>query len=513
MKGKSGTLLKQFGTGLLLGLFIVILAACSSDGGKKSNGENDNGNTEGNQERDKITIMTTTFSTEPPTKKSEVWQALEEYTDTDITVEWAINSNYADKLNITFGSGDLPHIVMVPEKMPSFINAVRDGAFWDLTDHLKDYPNLSKANEIVLQNSMIDGRVYGVYRSRPLGRNGVSIRKDWLENLDLEIPTTIDEFYEVLRAFTFDDPDGNGKDDTYGMTVSKYSGPWDQMQIWFGAPNKWGEDADGNLQPDFMTDEYRDALQFFKKLYDEGLVNEDFAVMDSGEWMKPIKNHESGVLLNVLDEGHRVQEAIIEADPSYDDPIDVFDTVEGPKGKLNLPTLGYNGMFAISKSKVKTEEDLKKVLGFLDKLNDKEAQILASNGLEGTHYEFKDEEFVPLATEANGLIKDYESLNQLIPYIPEDLSLTTTQSDLRNKENQIIKENEDIVVPNPGVSLISDVYASKGQQLDNIIEDARIKFIGGQTDEKGLDDAIELWLKSGGKEYIDEMNELYKDIK
>ena len=502
--GIKTSLVKKLGTGFCTALLVASLAACSGDDGKKKESENG---------RDTVNIMTMTFDTEPPSKSSEVWKALEDYTDTNINVEWAISSNYDDKLNIAFNSGDLPEIILIPSKIPSFVSGVRDGAFWELSEYLDEFPNLSKANDIVLQNSMIDGGVYGVYRSRPLGRNGVSIRKDWLENLDLEIPTTIEEFYEVLHAFTYDDPDGNGKDDTYGMTVSKYSGPWDQMQIWFGAPNKWGEDADGKLQPDFMTDEYRDALNFFKKLYDEKLVNDDFAVMDPGEWSNPMKNHQSGVMINVLDEGHRIQEAIIEADPSYEDPIDVFGAVEGPKGLRNLPTLGYNGMFAIPKTTVKTEEDLKKVLGFIDKLGDKEAQVLASNGLEGTHYELEDGEFVNLTTESNGLAKDFNSLNQLLTFIPEDLAYAPSQSELRDYEEEIIKENEDIVIPDPAVSLLSTVYASKGQQLDNIIEDARIKYIVGQIDEKGLDEAVDLWLKSGGQEYIDEINELYKDIK
>lgn len=44
------------------------------------------------------------------------------------------------------------------------------------------------------------------------------IRQDWLENLGLEMPTSLDELYDVLYAFTYNDPDGNGVDDTYGIT-------------------------------------------------------------------------------------------------------------------------------------------------------------------------------------------------------------------------------------------------------------------------------------------------------
>lgn len=70
----------------------------------------------------------------------------------------------------------------------------------------------------------------------------------------MDPPRTIDDFYEMLKAFTYDDPDGNGEDDTYGTVVSKFEGPWNVMQTWFGAPNKWGIDPEGHLIPDFLTD-------------------------------------------------------------------------------------------------------------------------------------------------------------------------------------------------------------------------------------------------------------------
>ncbi|MEK3886402.1 extracellular solute-binding protein [Bacillus sp. FSL K6-3431] len=493
---------KKMSMGMLSALLIASMAACS---GKEAN-SNKEGTGEGY--KNKISIMTTTHVPEPPTKNSPAWKELEKFTDTEIDITWVLNE-YSEKVNITLASGDLPNILMIEDKYPSFVSAVRDGAFWEIGPYLKDYSNLSQANEIALQNSMIDGKVYGVYRGRPLGRNGVTIRKDWLKNLGLEIPKTIDEFYNVLKAFTNDDPDGNGKDDTYGMVVSKYTGPLDIMQIWFGAPNKWGEDANGDLIPDFMTGEYKEALKFFKKIYDEGLINEDFAVMDPQKWGDPLLNGEAGVIVDVLDRAHRAQEEMMNANPDLTDPIDVL----GAPAPFNLPTLGYAGMLTIPKSSVKTEEELKQVLSFIDKQSEAEAQIIAYNGVEGRHFEMKDGEFTILSPDNQALHHEYTSFNQFGTGIPEDRFHAPPVSELREKEAEVMKENEDIVVPNPAVALISSVYATKGQQLDNIINDARIQFIVGQIDEKGLEDAVQLWLNSGGKDYIDEMNEMYQEIK
>ncbi len=295
---------------LCMALFVfmmIIITGCSNS---ESSGQKKEGESGGDDAGDRmhLRVFVPTFSTEPPTDDSPVLKEIEDYTNKEITMEWVPNSNLEDKFNITLSSGDLPHVMYVPNKSPSFISAVEDGAFWELGPYLKDYPNLSQTNEIVLNNSSINGKIYGIYRSRDLGRNGVIIRKDWLQNLGLEEPKTIDEFYNMLKAFSEEDPDGNGEDDTYGMVVSKYEGPWDVMQTWFGVPNKWGEDENGELYPFFMDDNYIEALNFFKKLYDEGLVNEDFAVMDPAQWSEPVIGGEAGVQVNVLDEGHRIQE-------------------------------------------------------------------------------------------------------------------------------------------------------------------------------------------------------------
>ncbi|ALS27227.1 ABC transporter substrate-binding protein [Paenibacillus sp. 32O-W] len=461
-----------------------------------------------------LTIMVPAFNTELPGEDSPVLKALEAYTNTNITMQFVPNSSYPDKMNITLASGQLPHIMVADRASASFINAARNGAFWELGPYLKDYPNLSQANPIVLNNSSIDGKTYGIYRGRVLGRMGVTLNADWMKKLRLELPKTIDEFYNILKAFKEDDPDGNGKDDTYGIVVTKYAGPWDIMQVWFGAPNKWGEGADGRLVPTHMTPEYKEALKFFRKLYEEGLVNEDFAVMDSAVWNDPFVNGQAGAFVDVADNARRLDGAMQEKYGKRDEPYTaVYQAPAGPKGQRDMPTSGYSGVLAVSKSAVKNEEQLKRVLDFLDKLNDVEMQTLLSYGVEGRHYEMNGDYIKVLTTPDNvGLVSELESMNQMLMFIgPEMPTLEPTA--INTMVDEVQKANEAIVVANPAEPLISEVYAQKGQQLDNIVADARIKYIVGQIDDQGLLDAENLWLKSGGQEYIDEINKLYEAAK
>lgn len=460
---------------LLLFTFLisVMLVACNddSDAGGSSNESGNESDTETNdnnsEEPYEISIVTNSYTPEPPTPESPAWQAIEDFTNTKLDITYVPSSNYEERFNITLASGDLPSMILT-NKTSSFINAVQDGAFWDLTDHLADYENLSQLNDIVKNNISIDGSVYGLYRARPLGRMAVTIRKDWLDNLGMEIPTTTDEFYDVMYAFTHDDPDGNGQNDTVGTIVSEYPGPWDIMQTWFGVPNKWGGiNEEGSLYPYFQDPAYREALDYFKKMYDEGLVNEDFAVMDPAKWHDAFVNGRAGTVIDVADAASRNRDKMVKADPSLEGSVDLFGAVESPNGLFNLPTSGYNMMYAISKQKVETEEDLAKVLQFMDDMSTQEGQTLAFNGVEGKHYEMVDGAYTPTTDQA--LIYEYEDLNQLLTFIPENRYLEAPLDELEQKEQEVMSANEEIVVANPAEPLVSEVYSRQGQQLDNII--------------------------------------------
>ena len=225
-------------------------------------------------ENPSVTVMTKAFQAESAPADSPVVQALEEFLGTKLNFIWTPSTSYDEKVTATMGSGQYPHIMLVGSANSSVIQNSRAGTFWEITDKFDDaasFPNLSQANPMVNHNISIDGKVYGVYRARTVGRAGVTIRQDWLDNVGLGIPTTIDEFYEVLKAFKEKDPDKNGQDDTFGMIVTNYlDGPLNNLAIWMGAPNGWGlNEETGQLEPAFMSEGFFEALDFMKKCYSE----------------------------------------------------------------------------------------------------------------------------------------------------------------------------------------------------------------------------------------------------
>lgn len=463
--------------------------------------------TAGNAKPLSISMMNIFYDTEPPKANNEVLQKIQEYTHTKLDITWVPSTAYEDKLNVTVASGELPQTFLVTnQKSTSIVNAIRSGMFWEVGPYLKDYPNLSQMNAQVLDNISIDGKVYGIYRYRALARYGVMIRKDWLDKLGLKEPTTIDELYEVAKAFTLNDPDGNGKNDTYGVAEDKTIGMLEQFALYLGAPNNWGE-KDGKLQPDFMYPEYKQALQLVKKMYDEKLVTQDFAVANRND---QINQQKAGIYFSVIDDAAYKHEDLYKLNPSAQ--IDILQPITGPQGIRVQATTGYNGLFMFPKTSVKTEEELKGILGFFDRLADEPMQNLMAWGIEGKHYALADGK--PVRTEEQTQL-DSSEINPLRQMKWDDgrKAMLGNNPPIVQKFNELMAANEQYAVTDKSNALLSATQTEKGSELAKIIDEARTKYVMGAIDDKGWDSAIQKWLDNGGKAIIEEYSSAFQSSK
>lgn len=452
-----------------------------------------------------ITIMTSAAAGNSVTYDSPVKKKVEELTNTRLDIEFVPSASYPEKLNIALASGDMPTILYIDENTPNVVNAIRRGEFWDVTDYLDDYEHLSKANPIILNNMSVDGRVWGLYRNRPLGRFGYAYRKDWLERLGLSKPKTVEEFYEMLRAFTYDDPDGNGKNDTYGMTVTTSDITFNNIAVWNGAPNGWGFDADGSLIPAHLTDAYFDTVKLFRKMAEEGLINSDFVIMDSSYWNEPFINGESGAIVDTCDRAVPLETGLLANNP--DGKVGVAGVINGRV----RPHLGYSGYFAFPKSEVKDEETLKRVLKFMDDCSEREIFDLMRYGIEGRHYDLVDG-YIQQRTGANVPRAEINDFNQVLTFIDETEGARVVQTEMQKTVDAVQTDNEKYIVTNPAEGLISYTYMEKGAQLDKIVNDARIKYMSGQLTDGEYKAEMQRWRDSGGDDVIREINEEYKKL-
>ena len=125
-----------------------------------------------------------------------------------------------------------------------------------------------------------------------------AIRDDWLEAVGMAAPTTLDELREVLRAFTEEDPDGDGQANTWGAPGTISEDNLFRMVLWsygightgHGQPGRefptgyWTVDADGELVNSVITENYRDALKYWQGLWDAGYLHPDVTAKNKGDF-------------------------------------------------------------------------------------------------------------------------------------------------------------------------------------------------------------------------------------
>ena len=454
-----------------------------------------------------ISILLPSFYTETfQQENNPVLAAIEAATNTKLNFTFVPDASYPEMVSIAL-SGDMPEIIVIKgHQDPVFVSAARAGAFWDLTDYISETEYIKDGSQVVFDASKIDGRNYGIYRSRPLARNGIIYRSDWAEELGLSAPETLDDLANMAKAFT--DP-AKG---TYGLVMCKYvDGTIKEVTIMHGAPNTWGVNEDGDIYPAHEDPKFLEGLNWLRDLYAAGAINQDFMVLESGVWDDPIKNNQGGIKLDVMDGGYRLQDWFKNERGEENVIFNLLPFVKNAEGEEYMwPTAGLAGIVSITKS-VKTEEDMLKCLALLDFLNSPEGQTLVNWGVEGETYWTDDEGFrvAPTLEQTPTVNTLQNSLNQLGMNVNGDLAHPMKNEDLRLLYAQYLLEYVDYVVANPCAAFISETQSIYGETLRLVLEDGCVQYIAGQLDEAGLQGVFAQWRVEGGDQVTAEMNELY----
>ncbi len=187
------------------------------------------------------------------------------------TAEPSNDSDQDVKIQAAGAANNLPDVFMVTRPVlqnlvKQNLVAPRDDIYDQMPERTAKYHDADS-----IRYATINGHNYGMaIPSSTQGIEGLVIRKDWLDNLGLDVPTTLDEFYDMLYAFTYNDPDGNGKNDTYGYgafiesdsTFKGYPGArlWPIMGA-FGVTGMWSFEED-TLGLTIIKPEFYDFMVF-----------------------------------------------------------------------------------------------------------------------------------------------------------------------------------------------------------------------------------------------------------
>ncbi|MCL2645163.1 MAG: extracellular solute-binding protein, partial [Betaproteobacteria bacterium] len=246
-----------------------------------------------------ISIMMPTLYTEAfQAENNPVLEAIEAATNTKLNIIFVPEASYPERVSIAL-SGGMPEIMVIKgHQDPVYVSAAKAGVFWDLTDYIPQARYIRDGSPVAFDATRINGRIYGIYRARPLARNGIIYRSDWAEALGLGAPETLDDLSNLAKAFT--DPEKG----TFGLVMCKdVESTVKLVTVMHGAPNTWGVNENGDIYPAHEDPMFLEGLKWLRDLYAAGAINRDFMVLESGVWDDPIKNSRGGIKLDAMDGG------------------------------------------------------------------------------------------------------------------------------------------------------------------------------------------------------------------
>ncbi len=245
----------------------------------------------------------------------EIHQRAEEIMN--VHIEWIMvpAEGWNEKKNLMLATGDLPDIIESKINEADLTRYGPQGSFLDLTDLIAKYGhNINKLidtemPELRAFNTAPDGKTYSLFRvnSGPwMTTNGVGMMNmEWLKKLNLEVPKTLDEFENVLKAFKNGDPNGNGVADEIPLSFSKrifenfglgYIFSFFGLGIGGQGFNQTFADVkDSKVYNMGVTEQYRDAVRYLGKLYAEGLIDVEGFTLEDAQFFSKL-NQEPGIV-------------------------------------------------------------------------------------------------------------------------------------------------------------------------------------------------------------------------
>lgn len=214
------------------------------------------------------------------------------------------SDTYETKVGMAIASGEFPDVMAVNESQ--LRQLVAAGAVEDMTAVYETYAsdNLKAAYDttqgISFANATFDGKLMGMPNISP-GADGIPmlfVRGDWMEELNLEAPETVDDIVNIVNTFKEKKGTTNGLvvssnivsesgNNTYGI---------DALFAMYGSyPKHFVSDENGSIVYGSNTAETKKALEEIKKLVDTGVIDASFVVRDSSTCEELVTSGQAGV--------------------------------------------------------------------------------------------------------------------------------------------------------------------------------------------------------------------------
>lgn len=425
-------------------------------------------------------------------------ESVKEKYNVDLKIDCISKSNYEEKLNVMIASGTFPDIID-SNAIPRLGEAVEGGLLLPMGDFVKNDALWSTADAAIYEKFSYKNEIYGLptVMDRP---DSIYYRADWLERLGLQVPTTTDELYEVLKAFAQNDPDGNGKKDTYGLTFSSdYMQTAPLWQLFMRAnpldPNDFGfyKDPDtGKVDTVFNhKEDVEEALTWLNRLYEEKILDPEFVLNTkedseskfitgvSGSWYKGVMWIEP-------------RQAKIEA-VNPEARIRVMPCIQGKYG-LNLRIQPMGRAYYLTRNAKGKEDVARQVLAYIAGPDGMKDMWLGKEGVTYT---------------VDGDTINWTNVDDAKKYNPGNMLSSPFEMELP-VPSPLLEESMNTIEGyelNPMLQVSdSATYNEKGADMKKVITESITKIIIGEEPVSYLDTTIENLNSLGMQKVCEELN-------
>ena len=465
-----------------------------------------------------------------------------------ISTAWiaADADSFNQKVALGLASGDIPDMMKIQDKV-LFYKLIEAGSIGDFGPYYD--ANISdRLDEVydsyggrALGAGTVNGKLYGLPQTNIGGQqNFLWVRNDWLDKLNLDAPTTLEEVFEVALAFKNNDPDGNGADDTVGMTGDpEVAGNYNRMHGWdpgfgiFGSsPRQWIRNSAGEITYGTIEPETKEALAAYREAFASGAIDPEFATRKNTNEI--VADGKVGMIMGPWWAAHWPLNTTFDNDKDAR-WFPVFGPVDD-MGELNVFSQNPAGQFLVMRKDLPNPEAVIKVYNaskmFIDGSNPSANEYIKA------YYDDDGKKFVEWRTVPLDLQVEYEDvLNRWyknfeawesgnpLPDSPDytvwverkqrylageggSFSSGEMNGTLANVFAREFTYHNDVAWVNPVFFGVTDTMQEKWASLVKIENEMLLQIIMGDKPLDYFDQFVATWLRLGGQDIIDEVKAL-----
>ncbi len=538
---------KHVAMGLTMILAMSTFAGCGkSDSRSKETAANttseksaDKEKADTNKNEDPVTIDWLAYNCYgQPDPNAEVVKEIEQKFNVKLNFWYVDDQKWDEVLGAKLASGDMPDVMRI-KNTSNIATYVKQGILAEVTDdmlakvptymkYIKQFDTTGSA----FTDLYYDGKLYGFKTPSDTGvyPTVLTWRLDWLKKVGMnKMPSTIDEFEKAIYAFRNDDPDGNGKKDTYGMSntvMNAVFGAYGAIPLkefrGTGTQNLFYTMKNDKVAFACVQPEMKEALKKLQKWYKDGVIDPEFVTGENtaGYWAtsQAFENDKVGVTgmamsahwAPPLTEGTSggacyTGFTALHPDTKWGETIDIGSAITGPSGESGTHTWGAFNTTGVGIT-TKCAKDPRKVNAIFKILetysSDDDYATLASFGIKDVNYKIN----------ADGTKTQIEPYNELsdssragIGVVTIGYNPITTRGNAPKSYEFYDKYKttgyEDILVPQ------TEAASQYLTDLKTYALDSYIKIITGEEKIDYFDTFVSKFNDMGGKQIVDEINE------